>query len=183
MRPEILASPVVLRKYEPGFIPLLLEAVRASCSPQFTRFAPWCHPHYSVADSEQFIAQCETDWQDGTAFNFALLDAKTSEFCGGIGLNQPNRMHGFYNLGYWVRPSRQGQGLASQATHQLAKAAFADLPELNRLEILVVPDNLASQRTALAAGAIREGLLRQRLLVRGDLQDAILFSLVRADIA
>jgi ribosomal-protein-serine acetyltransferase len=92
-------------------------------------------------------------------------------------------MHGFYNLGYWVRPSRQGQGLASQTTRQLAKAAFADLAELNRLEILVVPDNLASQRTALAAGATREGLLRQRLLVRGDLQDAILFSLVRADIA
>ncbi|QHV96551.1 GNAT family N-acetyltransferase [Spirosoma endbachense] len=183
MRPEILAGPVVLRKYEPGFIPLLFEAARASCSPLFTRYARWCHPDYAVADSEQFIAQCERDWQDGTAFNFALLDARTSELCGGIGLNQPNRVHGFYNLGYWVRPSRQGQGLASQATRQLALAAFADLAELNRLEILVVPDNLASQRTALAAGATREGLLRQRLLVGIDLQDAILFSLIRADIA
>jgi RimJ/RimL family protein N-acetyltransferase len=179
MRSEILAGPVVLRKYESHFAPLLLEAVTASCSPAFMQHATWCHADYSLAESESFIAQCEADWEDGSAFQFALFDTQTAEFCGGIGLNQPNRQHGFYNLGYWVRLSRHRQGLASQATRHLAQAAFADLPALNRLEILTVPDNLASQQTALAAGATHEGVLRQRLRMGAVVSDAVLFSLVR----
>ena len=174
-----MAGPLVLRKYEPAFVPLLLEAAQASCTPAFTRYAPWCRPDYAFADSEAFIARCQADWQDGAAFNFALFDAQTAELCGGIGLNQPNRLHGFYNLGYWVRPSRQRQGLARLATRHLAQAAFADLPTLHRIEILTFPDNVASQQTARAAGAWREGLLRRRLLVGGEAHDAVLFSLIR----
>lgn len=183
MRREITAGPLVLRKLEAAFAPRLLEAATASCSPAFTQFAPWCHPAYSLADSAQFIAQSEADWQQALAFQFALVDALTGEYCGGIGLNQPNRAHGFYNLGYWVRPSRQRQGLAARATWELAKAAFTDLPAIHRLELLTLPDNVASQRTALAAGATYEGLLRQRLRVGAAAHDALLFSLIRADVA
>ena len=181
LRTAILTPPLSLRKYEPAFAPRLLEAARAACSPAFTRFAPWCHPAYSLAESERFIAQCAADWQDGSAFTFALLDAATGELCGGIGLNQPNRAHGCYNLGYWVRPSRQRQGLACLAVRHLARAVFADLPAVQRLEILTLPENLASQRTALAAGAVQEGLLRQRLRMGTEHRDAVLFSLVRTD--
>jgi RimJ/RimL family protein N-acetyltransferase len=183
MRREITAGPLVLKKLEPDLAPLLWEAAAASCSPAFTRFAPWCHPAYSLVDSEQFIRQSEADWAQESAFQFAILDAATGAFCGGIGLNQPNRVHGLYNVGYWVRPSRQRQGIAGRATQALAQAVFADLPAVHRLELLTLPDNIASQRTARAAGAKHEGLLRQRLRVGTGVHDAILFSLVRADVA
>lgn len=181
LRPEIVTPALVLQQYRLALAPRLLEAARAACSPAFTRFAPWCHPAYSLADSERFIAQAEAGWQDGSAYLFALLDGGTGELCGGIGLNQPNLAHGCYNLGYWVRPSRQQQGLATQAVRYLARAAFADLLAVQRLELLTLPDNLASQRTALAAGATREGLLRQRLRMGAAQHDAVLFSLVRTD--
>ncbi|MGI4873788.1 MAG: GNAT family N-acetyltransferase [Janthinobacterium lividum] len=183
MRSEIAAEPLVLRQYEPAFAALLYEAARASYSPQFAHYLPWCHAAYTLAESEQFVAQSAADWQDGSAYNYALFDAQSREFCGGIGLNQPNQVHGYYNLGYWVRTSRQRQGLAAQAIHHLVRAAFADLPTLHRLEILTLPDNLPSQRTALAAGATPEGLLRQRLRVGPGQYDALLYSLVRADVA
>jgi RimJ/RimL family protein N-acetyltransferase len=181
LRTEIIIPKLILRKYEPALAPQLLEAAQASYSPDFTRFAPWCHANYSLLDSEQFIARCEAGWADGSAFTFALLDASSGEFCGGIGLNQPNQAHGCYNLGYWVRPSRQRQGLAGLATRQLARAVFADLSDVQRLEILTLPENIASQQTALAAGATQEGLLRQRLRMGAEQRDAILFSLVRTD--
>ena len=181
MRHEIVAGPLVLHKYEPEFAPLLWKAAQASCSPSFTQNAPWCYPGYSLADAERFIAQCTANWREQTAFEFVLFDAKTAELCGGIGLNQPNRAHGVYNLGYWVRPSRQRQGLAGLATRHLARAAFADVPGVQRLEILTLPENLASQRTALAAGATQEGLLRQRLRLGAEQHNAVLFSLVQTD--
>jgi|GEM_PF-173763 len=181
LRTEILTPAFALRKYEPTFASQLLEAARAACSPDFSRFAPWCHPAYSLADSERFIAQCEAGWRDGSAFTFALMDADTGELCGGIGLNQPNRAHGCYNLGYWVHPARQRRGLARGAIRHLAQAVFADLPQVQRLEMLTLPENVASQRAALAAGAMQEGLLRQRLRLGDSQRDAMLFSLVRTD--
>ena len=181
MRPEISSARLALRRYEPHFAPRLWETVQAARSPAFTRYATWCHATYGLADCQSFVAQCMAQWADGAAFEFALFDAQTGALCGGIGLNQPNLKHGFYNLGYWVSPSHQRQGLARLAVRQLARAAFADLPALHRIEILTAPDNVASQRTALSAGATREGVLRQRLREPdGTVRDAVLFSLVRS---
>jgi RimJ/RimL family protein N-acetyltransferase len=49
---------------------------------------------------------------------------------------------------------------------------------LNRIEILVAVDNLASQRVAAKVGAVREGILRNRLLLHGKIHDAVMFSLI-----
>lgn len=181
MRPEISSARLVLRRYEQRFAPLLWTAVQSARSPEFTRYATWCHAAYGLADSEAFVAQCVSSWTDRTAFEFALFDEHTDAFCGGIGLSQPNQKHGFCNVGYWVSPSHQRQGLASLAVRALARAAFADLPALHRLEILTVPDNIASQQTALSTGATREGVLWQRLREHdGAMHDVVLFYLVRS---
>jgi len=46
---------------------------------------------------------------------------------------------------------------------------------------LAATGNHASQRVAEKAGAVREGVLRKRLLVKGQTQDAVLYSLVAED--
>jgi RimJ/RimL family protein N-acetyltransferase len=55
--------------------------------------------------------------------------------------------------------------------------------ELVRLEIVVATGNTASHRVAEKVGAIREGVLRRRLLLHGHPHDATMFSLIRDDIA
>jgi len=60
----------------------------------------------------------------------------------------------------------------------MRKWAFAST-ELVRLEILVAISNLPSQRVAEKAGAVREGVLRRRLLLHGVSHDAVMFSLTR----
>jgi RimJ/RimL family protein N-acetyltransferase len=59
----------------------------------------------------------------------------------------------------------------------LADFGFKEL-KLNRIETLVAVDNLASQRVAAKVGAVREGILRNRLLLRGKIHDAVMFSLI-----
>jgi len=63
----------------------------------------------------------------------------------------------------------------------VARLGFAQLG-LQRIEIIAAVDNLASQRVAEKAGAVREGLARKRLLVRGEPQDAFVFSLLPEDL-
>jgi ribosomal-protein-serine acetyltransferase len=83
------------------------------------------------------------------------------------------------NLGYWVRSSETGCGIATWAAQRLAAWAFANT-DVTRLEIVAAVGNTASQAVATKAGALREGVLRARLLIHGRLHDAVLFSLIRA---
>jgi RimJ/RimL family protein N-acetyltransferase len=71
------------------------------------------------------------------------------------------------NLGYWVRTSETGRGIASKATRLVAQFGFAELG-LQRIEILAAVGNVASQRVAEKAGAVRECVARKRLLINGE---------------
>ena len=96
------------------------------------------------------------------------------------------------NLGYWVRTSRTRQGISTTATRLLARFGFEEL-NLNRIEITAAISNKASQRVAEKAGAIREGFLRNRLVVRvqvadtmvfhEQVSDTVMFSLIPQDMA
>jgi RimJ/RimL family protein N-acetyltransferase len=180
MRSEIIGEKIVLKKYEIGFAPLLFEAVNESKGGEFSRWMPWCHENYALSDSETFIESLEEKWQNEKDFSFAIFDRKTNEFLGGTGLNQPSKVHKFYNLGYWVRVSRQNRGISSAATQILAKTAFEDLP-INRIEILTAVENVPSQKAAEKSGATREGILRKRLVISDRLHDAAIFSFIRED--
>ena len=157
MRSEIKSEKLILRKYEIGFIPLLFEAAYESRGGEFSHWMPWCHENYTIEESREFIEKTVENLEDETQFGYAIFDAETDKFLGGTGLNQPNKIHKMYNLGYWVRTSEQNRGIASQAAKILAKAAFEDLPELNRIEILSAVENIPSQKAAEKAGATREG--------------------------
>jgi len=50
---------------------------------------------------------------------------------------------------------------------------------LVRLEVVVSVENAASLRVAEKAGAIREGVLRSRLLLHGRMHDAVMLAFVR----
>ena len=181
MRNEIRSDKLILRKYEIGFVPLLFEAANESKGSEFSHWMPWCHENYTIEESREFIEKTVENQKDETQFGYAIFDAETDKFLGGTGLNQPNENHKMYNLGYWVRTSQQNRGIASLATKMLARSAFEDLPELNRIEILSAVENIPSQKAAEKSGAVREGVLRSRLVIGGRIHDAVLFSFVRED--
>jgi hypothetical protein len=89
---------------------------------------------------------------DGHEYPFAIV-GEGGRFLGGCGINQINRIHGLGNLGYWVRSSATGRGVASEAVRQAAAFAFENT-ELVRLEIVCAVRNERSQRVAERAGGI-----------------------------
>jgi RimJ/RimL family protein N-acetyltransferase len=138
---------------------------------------PWCHPQYSLAEAQEWIRSRAPLAGEGREYTFAIVGTG-GRLLGGCGLNQINRLHRFANLGYWVRTSATGHGVATDAVRQLADFAFRNT-DLVRLEIVCAVGNNASQRVAERAGAVREGALRYRLLLHGQPVDAVLYSLVR----
>jgi len=84
----------------------------------------------------------------------------------------------FANLGYWVRTSAMGCGVAPAAVRLVAEYAFRET-DLIRLEIVGAVGNLRSQRVAEKIGAVREGVLRSRLLLPTGPSDAVMYNLLR----
>lgn len=179
MTVELIEGALLIRPYREEDASALYEAARESL-PEVSPWLPWCHENYSIEESREFTSSRAIASQGDEWYSFAIFEREGGRFLGGVGLNFFNRVHQMANLGYWVRTSAARRGVATSATRAVARFGFEQLG-LQRIEIVAAVSNLASQRVAEKAGAVREGLLRKRLLIRGEPQDAVLFSLVAED--
>jgi ribosomal-protein-serine acetyltransferase len=175
MRTKPGDADVGIRRYRPGDVQPLFEAVSESIV-DLSAWMSWCHPDYSIKDSSNFVNSRDADWEKGEHYSFVIQDQTEERFLGSVGINFVNRVHNFANLGYWIRSSCAGRGLATAAVRLAARFGLEEL-KLQRLEIVTAVGNLASQRVAEKAGAVREGVLRNRLLMQGKPQNAVMHSL------
>lgn len=178
--PKDLSDGVVtLRAHRSGDAEALAEAVRESVD-TVGRWQDWCHAGYDVADAGKWMASARESWLLGDGFEMLIVDATTGRILGGMGVNQRNKEQRFANLGYWVRQSEQGRGIATRAGRLAIGFAFAAV-KVARLEIVAAEHNLPSRRTAERIGGIFEGMLRKRLVVKGESLDAAMYSVVLGD--
>ena len=171
---------ITIRPYAMADAPLLFEAAR-ECLPDAVEWMPWCHADYSIAESESWVSASIEKWAAGREYNFVITDASTGRYLGGAGLNRLDAEYNMANLGYWVRKSERGKGIAAAATRLVAHFGIAELG-LQRLEVVVAVPNTASCRAAEKSGAVREGILRKRLITAGIICDAVMHSIVADDL-
>ncbi len=171
---------VLLRPYCDSDCEDIYAAVRESLSDMYP-WMPWAHRDYTIDESRKWLKNQFGEWNKGSSYEFAILDARSGHYLGGCGINRIDIINRWANLGYWVRSGHMGRGVATAATVLLADWAFKKL-HLNRVEILVATGNPRSQRVAEKAGARREGILRNRLCLYKETHDAVLFSLVPDDL-
>ncbi|MDE2248527.1 MAG: GNAT family N-acetyltransferase [Xanthomonadaceae bacterium] len=178
--PELADDRLRLRPWRQDDAPALVAAARESTA-SVGRWLPWCHAGYGPDDAREWIAACESGWRGGKCFAFAIFDARSGALLGGIGLNQLNAEHRSANLGYWIRQGCQGHGFATAAVRLVARFGFRRLGLL-RAEIVVLPQNLPSRRTAEKSGARFEGIARHRLRSGERARHAAVYALVEADL-
>lgn len=173
------ASTLVLRPWSNDDIDALFATVTASL-PTLSQWLPWAKPGYAREDSATWIAHCRRTWQAASEYHFGAFDAGSGRLLGGVGLNHISPVRRSANLGYWVADEARGGGVAVSAARQAATWAFAALG-LQRIEILIQPENTASLRVAVKLGAVCEGIARNGLIVDSSPREAIVHSLVPGD--
>ena len=171
---------ILLRPYKKQDAADLYKAIRASLK-EVGAWLPFAHENYSLYETQDWVKKNPVEWKKGAAYNFGIYDMKTGETIGGCGINDISEFTKRANLGYWVRTDRTGQGVAVAATKLLAKWAF-DALGLKRVEILVAVENARSLRVAEKVGARREGVLRNRIDIRGKAHDAVMHSLIPGEV-
>jgi len=138
----------------------------------------WCHQNYGLRDAEAWIETTRAGRESHSMYDFAIF--ADDQYAGGCGINHINWVDRLANLGYWVRTSLAGRGVAPAAAQQVIEWAFENT-NLNRIEIVAACGNIRSQRVAEKLGATRDAILKKRMMVSGRAVDAVLYSVIRPD--
>src|SRR5215213_800112 len=152
MKMELTDGKILLRPYRAEDVDVLYEAVRESIN-EISPWMPWCHAGYTIDESRAYIMSRDEARAKEEDYSLGIFDAQTGAYFGGTGLNHFVREYLYANLGYWIRTSCTGRGIASSSTRLVARFGFEELA-LQRIEIVAAVGNVASQRVAEKAGAV-----------------------------
>ena len=169
---------VVVRCWEPNDAPLLKEAVDSSLV-ELRPWLPWAlNDPQTVEEKVQLLRRFRAQFDLGEDFVYGLFSRDESEVVGGSGFHR-RVGEGAFEIGYWIRSSRAGQGLATEATAALTRIGF-EVCEVDRIEIHCEPENERSLRIPRKLGYAEEARLRRRLYpAGGEPRDVVVFSLFR----
>jgi RimJ/RimL family protein N-acetyltransferase len=163
---------LVVRCYHPGDAPLLKDAVDRSLDHLWT-FMPWtpAEPEDLSVVVERlrlFRAQFDSDEN----WIYGIFDRGESRVLGGTGLH-PRGGPGSLEIGYWVAADAVLQGIATEVTAVLTRAAF-EHAGVDRVDVGADARNEPSLRVGRKLGFHEDGVLRRRIPgrpgeVRGDM--------------
>lgn len=170
---------VILRPFRMEDADELYAAVRESLF-DLKPWMSWAHNDYSIEETRAFIAITRARWEENTLFAFAITDARTESVLGGISLSHLHPVYHLCNVGYWVRTSRHGEGIAGRATKLTTRFGF-EHAGLVRAEIVIAVKNQKSIRVAEKLGAHYEGVLLNRMVIGKSVYDAHMFSIIPQD--
>ncbi len=169
---ELRDSDLVLRPWTEDDV----EAMVDGCNePDVAWWIPTIPSPYTREDALAFIrGEIRPDHQ-------ALAIELDGRVVGGIGMGLNSHVYRA-TMGYWIAASDRGQGVCSRALRLLSRYALDDL-EVQRVDLITDPDNIASQRVAEKVGFQREGVLRAHLRhPDGRIRDSVMFSLLPGEL-
>jgi RimJ/RimL family protein N-acetyltransferase len=161
-----------------------LPAIVAACQdPAVSRFSPHIPYPYGPADGLGWLESREPVRLSGEGIGFAIVDARSDELLGAIGVAGIDRLLGIARIGYWLAAQARGRGYATTALRLVAGWAFDGLG-FARLELTTDPENVRSQRVAERCGFRREGHLRSHMLIRhsGERRDSLIYGLLPGEL-
>jgi len=193
-RPMLATRRLILEPLRPRHARDVYGAIEESRA-SLGRWLPFVHTTRSASETEAFIrrvarSECDIVWgvwlrdeENGPRGGW-FGPRRPQRYCGNVGMHRVFVEQATGEVGYWVRRSREGQGIITEAVAAVLLWAFGPL-NLERLAIEAATGNAASLRVVEKLGFVREGVLReaQRIPGRRARLDLVISGLVRSDFA
>jgi RimJ/RimL family protein N-acetyltransferase len=174
--PTLPASRVTLRWLTAADTDALYEIF---ADPEVARYW-WRGPFAHRDEARDLLAAVERSFRERRLFQWGIARATDDVLLGTCTLFHLDTSNKRAELGYALGRRHWRQGLMHEALDRLFEFAFGPLALL-RLEADVDPENGASIRCLERLGFRREGYLRERWLVAGDVRDALYYGLLRRE--
>lgn len=178
---QIDTARLLLRPPCPGDGAQVFAAVAESITElrRFPASMPWALAEPQVEVSEAYCRQASANFALRKDLPYLLFERSSGDLVGASGLHRFDWAVPRFEIGYWCRSSRSGQGYITEAVQALAAMAF-DTLGARRVEIFTDDQNQPSWRVAERAGFVLEGVHRHmRIDPDGQLRDMRVYALVR----
>ncbi|WP_370116003.1 GNAT family N-acetyltransferase [Streptacidiphilus sp. MAP12-33] len=143
---------VVLTRWREDEIDGLTSLIDASLE-RLKPWMPWAHTHSREAVAG-YLAQADTDWASGAAYNYAIREGAADAPILGSCSMMARIGEGGWEIGYWIHEDGGGRGLVTMAAAALTRQAFA-LPGTTHVEIHHDAGNHASGAVPARLGFAR----------------------------
>jgi len=141
----------------------------------------WSHPPWTEREQAvQRLQQLARDLKTSEFYPWGVTKAGHDTVIGTVSLFALNREQRRAEIGYALASSWWGLGYATEMLRAAIDFAFGPL-DLARLEADIDPRNTASCRLIERVGFVREGLLRERWHVAGEITDSAIYGLLRRE--
>jgi RimJ/RimL family protein N-acetyltransferase len=115
--------------------------------PEVRRWLWWAQVPLDEGSYGEFVRHQSHNFADDVEWRYFIFDRSSGHLVGGCSVElitsgeSPRT-----NLGYWVRTTRTGRGIATQTAKILTECVFEHLPEITLVEIGMDVANVASAR-------------------------------------
>jgi RimJ/RimL family protein N-acetyltransferase len=176
--PLLQGPRVQLRMLRAGDVPQLYAQF---CDPKVMRY--WSRPPLMrIEEAQTLFEELERGVGSGEFAQWAIARRSDDLMIGSCALFAHQQVHRRAAIGYALASAHWGHGYAHEALRLALDHAFGML-ELHRVEADVDPRNVASTRLLEKLGFVREGVLRERWHVSGEIQDSAIYALLARDYA
>lgn len=175
--PVIEAERIRLRQLEESDTDSLFEIFSDAEALRFWSF----QPYKERAEAEKLLAEIHEYFRQKTLFQWGIaLKCEEDKIIGTTTLFRLDEQSRRAEIGYILNRAFWGNGFAGEALTALLNFAFEKM-NLHRIEADIEPRNTASVKTVERLGFQREGLLRERWVVGGEIQDTAFYGLLKSD--
>ena len=147
--------------------------------PEVARYVLW-EPHRSLSETRRFVRELCARCRAGFPSSWVAVLHGTGTVIGTVGFVWYSSENRSAELGYSFSREYWNHGYATQALQAVIDILFRSLP-VNRLEAQYDIRNPASGRVMQKCGLRQEGILRSRILNKGEFVDVALCAILRSD--
>jgi len=128
----------------------------------------------SLADERKWLRGNAKRQKNNTNWNYTIIYGM--KIVGGIGIKINYHRKYTGEIGYFIDEKYWGKGITSRAVKLAEDLGFKRL-KLKRIEILMQPKNVASERVAIKNGYRKEGMMRKAIKRKdGKMKDCYLYA-------
>jgi ribosomal-protein-alanine N-acetyltransferase len=130
--------------------------------------------------ASKLITEIDEGFKRRELLKWGIALRTDDKLIGSVTIFHPEFTHRRAEIGYALGRPHWGKGYMQETLKAVLNYAFTVL-NMHRIEADVDPRNTASIRTLERLGFQREGYLRERWQVNGEIQDAFFYGLLRPD--